>query len=483
MSVAPAVCSPVMGFDVVIVGGGTAGCVLAARLSESPARSVCLLEAGPDYGPLDGGRWPADLLDARAMPETDTWAGAEDGRTLGGRVVGGSSAANACAILEGSPADYDEWGQEWSFERLRPSLDRARTELRTAPANTDRPAPLHRAFLESAREAGFPLLSDPNDAEQPVGVAPYPANVVDGVRWNAAFAYLDPVRARPNLTIADRVLVDRVLFDGPRTRGVVSADGHRFEAETVILAGGAYFSAATLMRSGIGPEAALRRLGIAVVQPLPVGERLLDHCGVDVAWRGSERLDDETAVHARDAGLFSAHVVLKAASRHCAPGTWDLHLMTWTSPAAETPGRFDAVALVFHMKPLSNGRVVLRSTDPSDLPIVERGFLAQEEDVETILDGIEIARRIADTEPLRGFLAEELHPGEDDPVAHVRATTRTYFHPAGTCPLGRVVDVHGRVLGVEGLYVADASVMPTIPRANTNLTTAALAEHLARGFS
>ena len=473
-----------MSFDAVIVGGGTAGCVLAARLSESPDRSVCLLEAGPDFGTLEDGRWPAELLDPRELPSTCTWEpDLDDGRTLGGRLLGGSSAVNACAVLEGSPADYDEWGPEWSFEKLRPSLERAKTTLRTAPTNSDRPAPFHRAFVESAQQAGFPALSDPNDPAQPVGVAPYPANVVDGVRWNAAFAYLDPIRARPNLEIAGGVLVDRVLFHGARATGVVTADGQRVDADTVFLAGGAYFTPAVLMRSGIGPEAELRRLGIVVVEPLPVGERLLDHCGVDVGWRGSADLDAATAAHERDAGLFSSHVVLKAASRHCPAGTWDLHLMTWTSPAADRPRGYDAVALVFHMKPLSTGRLSLRSTDPTESPLVERGFLAHDEDLETILDGIEIARRVAAEEPLRGLLAEELHPGEDDLAAYVRATTRNYFHPAGTCALGRVVDVHGRVLGTEGLYVADASVMPTIPRANTNLTTAAIAEHLARGFS
>ena len=468
-----------MRFDVVVVGGGTAGCVLAARLSEDEDRRVCLLEAGPDFGPLAGGRWPAEILDARELPFTHAWdPGADDGRTLGGRLLGGSSAINACAMLEGSPGDYDEWGPEWSYVQLRPFLERARVTFSTARANTDHPAPFHRAFIAAARAAGFPLLSDPSDPGQPLGVAPYPANVVDGGRWNAALAYVDGARGRSNLVVLGEVLVDRVVMEGSRAVGVIAADGRRFEADTVIVAAGAYFTAAILMRSGIGPDRELKRLGIPVTVSLPVGERLLDHCGTGVGWESSSRLDTETAMHEREAGLFGPHVVLKAASSRCPPGTWDLHLMTWVS-AVEPPGRFDVGALVFHMKPRSSGRVTLRSTDPAQVPVVERGFLSDEEDLETVLDGIAIARRIATTEPLGDLLAREIRPGDEEPERYVRATIRNYFHPAGTCPLGAVVDADCRVLGVEGLLVADASIMPTIPRANTNLTTAAIAERIA----
>jgi choline dehydrogenase len=469
-------------FDVVVVGGGTAGCVLAARLSENADRSVGLLEAGPDFGPLDEGRWPAEILDARSLPFAHVWdPRAEDGRTLGGRLVGGSSAVNACVILQGSPADYDEWGEEWSFERMRPSLERARVTFRTARANAEDPAPFHRAFLDAAQATGFPFLSDPDDATQTVGVAPYPANVVDGRRWNAALAYLEPARSRANLVVAGDTLVDRVVFDGTRASGVVTAEGGLVEAETVILAAGAYFSPAILMRSGIGPETELARLGIPLRLALPVGERLLDHHGSDVGWEPSPRLQSETADHARAAGLFGPHTVLKAASGRCTPGSWDLHLLSWMS-ATETPGRYEAGALVYHMKPLSTGRLGLRSTDPVDPPLVERGYLGREEDLTTLLEGIEIARAIAASEPLRELLDGELRPGDVDPERYLRDTVRNYFHPAGTCPLGEVVDMDCRVLGVDGVVVADASIMPTIPRANTNLTTAAIAERVAARF-
>src|SRR5262245_1507784 len=250
-------------YDVLIVGGGTAGCVAAGRLSEDPARSVCLLEAGPDYGPLDGGRWPDELLDPRSLAFTHDWGtGGEDERSLGARVIGGCSTHNACLVLAGTPADYDEWGPDWSHARLAPYLERARIALRTGPANTDSPAPFHTAFLAAAQELGFPLLEDGGDAEQLVGVAAGPANVVGGVRWNTAFAYLDPARARPNLTVLGDALVDSVLLEKSRAIGVRLADGHRIEAETVLLTAGAYLTPTILLRSGIGPEAELCRHGI-----------------------------------------------------------------------------------------------------------------------------------------------------------------------------------------------------------------------------
>jgi choline dehydrogenase len=467
-------------FDVAVVGGGTAGCVLAARLSEDPARRVCLLEAGPDYGPRMSGAWPDDLLDPRTFTFTHDWGrGGEDSRSLGARVIGGCSTHNACMAVIGMPGDYDEWGPGWRYAELAPHLDRARRMLRIRPANTDTPAPLHVAFLEAAGEIGLRLLDDPDDPSRPVGRAPLPVNIVDGARWNTAFAYLDEARDRANLRILGGIVVDRLAMDGDRARGVITGEGERIDADTVVLTAGAYFTPAILLRSGIGPEEELARHGIPAVARLPVGEFLLDHHGTGIRWEPAALLVELTDDHVGRTGrLFEPHALVKAASSACDPGSFDLHLLSWINAAA-APGTYDASVGVYHVKPRSSGRVRLASRDPAMLPEVQRGFLRDPSDLETLVEGLELARTLADRAPLRRLLGVESQPGTESLPAYVRRTVRNYFHPAGTCGIGRVVDADGRVLGVDGLFVADASIMPTIPRANTNLTTVAIAERIS----
>lgn len=469
-----------MTYDVLVVGGGTAGCVLAARLSENPGRRVCLVEAGPDYGSRATGAWPADLLDPRNFTFTHDWGtGGEDERSLGARVLGGCSAHNACMAVAGTPADYDEWGHEWSYDRFAPYLARAREMLRVSPTNTDEPAPFHCSFLAAADELGLRRLDDPDDPLQPVGVFPLPANVVDGVRWSTAFAYLDAARGRPNLTVLAETRVDRIGLEGTRVVGAVTVSGAEIRADTIVLTAGAYFTPAILLRSGIGPVEELARHDIRVAAALPVGEKLLDHHGTGIRWEPTDALNRVTGEHVAGTGpLFRPHVLVKAASRGCPAGSWDLHLVPWTNPAEDGEG-YEASVGVFHMKPTSAGRVRLRSRDPRDLPIVERGFLRDPSDLPTIVEGLELARSLAAQPSLARLLGDEREPGAEVLGPYARRTARCYFHPAGTCGIGRVVDPLGRVLGIEGLVVADASVMPTIPRANTNLTTVAIAERVA----
>ena len=274
-------------FDVVILGGGSAGCVLASRLSEDVGRSICLVEAGPDYGAYGDGRWPAEILDARAMPFSHLWEIENGDRSSSrARIVGGCSAHNNCMIIWGTARDYDEWGNVapgWSFATLEPYLRRAEEKLGTRRFRDEELAPWHRALLEAGRALGFPRVENPNDPDAPVCAAPYPLNARGSVRWSASFAYLDPARGRPNLTILAEALVDRVLLDGDRARGAVVRRGGRevvLEAETVVVSASAYGSPAILLRSGIGPEEELRRLGIPVAAALPeVGANLVDHPG------------------------------------------------------------------------------------------------------------------------------------------------------------------------------------------------------------
>ena len=419
------------------------------------------------------------MVDARALPFTHDWGtGGEDNRSLGARILGGCSAHNACVAVVGSRADYDEWGPGWTWPELEPYVARARAELRTGVANTDRPGPFHIAFLAAAQAAGLPRVEDLDDPAHPVGISPFPANVVDGARWNSAFAYLDPVRDRPNLTIAGGALVDRVLFRGARATGVVTADGTEVDGDLVVLAAGAYLTPAILLRSGVGPAPELARLGIRPAVELPVGAHLLDHCGTGIAWEASEQLNAELAAHEEHERMFEPHLLVKAASTTCLPGSWDIHLITFANRTAE-PGRYELSAGAFHMKPRSVGRLRLASTDPNVLPLVERGFLSASDDAAVVVEALELGREIAAAEPLRGLLGDELRPGGVAVEEFVRSTVRSYFHPAGTCAMGSVVDRDGWVLGLDRLAVADASIMPTIPRANTNLTTAAIAEKLS----
>jgi choline dehydrogenase len=469
-----------MRHDVVVIGGGTAGCVIASRLSEDLGRTVCLIEAGPDYGPFGSGRWPADLLDPRALSFTHDWGtGGEDHRSLGARVIGGCSTHNGCMAVAGTPQDYDEWGDAWTWSLFEPYLERARVMLEVAPANTADPAPLHVAFLEAAASLGLPLLEDADDRVRTTGAARLPVNIVNATRWNTAFAYLDPARPRPNLTVLADTTVDRIALDGTRVAGAVTADGERVDADVIVLTAGAYFTPTILLRSGIGPEFELARHRIPAVANLPVGEVLLDHHGTGINWQSTGLLDQLTADHVRRTGpLYEPHALVKAASSGCDSASWDIHLVPWTN-AADERDRFEASVGVFHMKPASAGRLRLRSREPRELPEVERGFCGDPFDLQAIVEGLELARALAKQPPLARLLGPELAPAEELLESYARRNMRNYFHPSGTCGIGRVVDDSACVLGIERLFIADASIMPTIPRANTNLTTVAIAERLA----
>jgi choline dehydrogenase len=494
-------------FDVLILGGGTAGCVLAARLSADPSRSVCLLEAGPDYGPYDRDCWPEEILDARAVPSTHDWGHDEDVSLLRARIVGGCSAHNACFVVSGAREDYDEWstddGAGWAFAKLEPHLRRAERELRTREPSADELSAWHLGALAAAVACGIPKLESFNDPDAAEGVAPIPLNARGDVRWGTAFAYLDDARGRPNLELVAGATVHRVLLDGRRAVGAIArvgGDAREFRAGSIVLAAGAYGSPAILIRSGIGPPEHLEELGIPVRAAHPgVGSNLIDHSGASVFFQPSERLAGELRAQEERGLLFQGQCAIRARTSSCPGGLWDLHLLPWASrvspdgPEAEIiAGDFEAHVTVFAMKPASRGCVRLRSADPEALPLVEQRFLSDpgERDLEAIVEGIERVRELAAVPELAKLIDHEAFPGpsvaERGALAEwVREAIRGYFHPVGTCAMGpasderAVVDGAGRVHRFEGLYVVDASVMPTIPRANTNLSTVGLAEALA----
>jgi choline dehydrogenase-like flavoprotein len=458
-------------YDALVVGGGAAGCALAARLSEEPDRTVCLVEAGPDYGAYGEGRWPEELLDAGGVPETHEWDPDESWYTpLRARVIGGCSSHNACLVVWGAPQDYDAWGPGWTFAELEPYLRRAQDMLAPEPFcfTRDELSPWFAGVVEAGSAVGLPLLEDFNDPNEPVGIGLGPFNVREGVRWNAAFAYLDPARGRPNLTVLADRLVGRVVTRRGRALGL-SVDGEELRADQVIIAAGSFGSPALLLRSGIGPERDLAALGIEVVAPLAgVGANLADHCSARLVFEPGESLRESTR---RCAPVPFTNGEIKARSRACAD-LWDLHLLPVTS---RTGDRTHLTAIV--LQPESRGRVSIRSSDPEASPVIEHGFLSDPEghDLRTLLDGLELAERLAQAAPLRRLA----RPVELERDERIRSTLAAIFHPVGTCAIGTVVDADGGVYGVENLYVADASIMPAIPRANTALTTLAIAERIA----
>ncbi len=401
--------------------------------------------------PPFGGRWPADILDPRWLAlESHLWErdDEEDRSQARARILGGCSAHNACVLLEGAPSDY-QWGEEWSYEAFAPYLRRAYETLRGHVLADEELTPWHRAF----RDAG--------GAESIV----HPVNIVDGVRWHTGFAYIDPARARENLTVLGDTLADRVLLEEGRAAGAV-AGGRELHADVVVVSAGAYGSPGILLRSGIGPG--------GEVAKLPVGESLIDHVGTGAAWEPTERLLAETAAHEAEHGLYMGQVTIAASSRSCPPGVRDIFVF----PALDIGPDISGAA--FAMKPYSRGSVRLNGAEPETPLAIDHGFLRDERDVEVLTEAFERLRELVEAPEVRAYAAAELRPGREvGAEEHVRASARGFFHPVGTCAIGSVVDERCRVLGFENLYVVDASAIPEIPAANTNLTTVALAERAA----
>ena len=421
-------------FDVVIIGAGSAGCALAYQLCRTDGLSVCLVEAGPDYGPLADGRWPPELLDPRHDPVTHDW-GYQVERHEGpsfvdarARVVGGCSAHNDCAAIWGLPADYDAWAEAgnpgWSYDDLRPLVQRIEgTSLDSSTPYRGLDGPLYtermkegelsiyqRYFIEACVADGFPRVDDMSGPAPEEGVGSYHANVKDSVRWSAAFAFLDPVRRHPGLTILPETLTDRLIIEGNRAAGVVcqSKDGTvEVRGERLVLSAGAYGSPAILMRSGIGPAGHLRELDIDVKLDLPgVGRNLHDHPSFYMQhlptsgmWQTVTRVQAE-----RDA--YRGQVLLRAKSPFC-QGAFDLHVMP--SQVIRTLEDRTLELYVCNMAPLSRGEVRLRGKDPDLPPRILTRYLSDPEgrDMAVLTYGLSLVRSIAGKEPLASAFDRE----------------------------------------------------------------------------
>jgi choline dehydrogenase len=506
-----------MEYDDIIVGGGSAGAVLAARLSEDPARRVLLLEAGPDYATLES--TPDDLQDGWRMSlRAHDWgltAQAAPGRVIPyprGRVVGGSSAVNATIALRGVPADYDQWAalgnDEWSWAKVLPHFRRLEDDPegdgelhgRGGPIAIRRWRPVEliptqRAFFEVCRRLGFAEVADHNHPEA-TGVGPFPQNRMGRLRLSTAIGYLLPARHRPNLTIWPHCLVNRVIFSGDRAVGVdISTEGGPEQARgrRITLAAGAIGSPAILLRSGIGPKAMLAELGIEPVADLPgVGAGLADHPVTRlllVPKPGS--CDPQTPL---------AQVVV----RYTAPGSGEFNDMQQVmfshvdvagiggEQAVAAVGTPLAIGLPVALeRPHARGRLLLASTNPQARPVIELNFAADPEDLRRLVAGVRLAWQIAHQPEIArhihhvALLSEETMSSDDALAAYVRATVSTQFHPCGTARMGpaddamAVVDQQCRLRAIQNLRVVDASVMPTIPRANINLTCIMIGEQVS----
>lgn len=495
--------------DVVVVGGGSAGCVVAGRLAAESDADVVLLEAGPDYGAQGDTRWPADLLDGGALVTSHDW-GYESGDLPGrerigfsrARVIGGCSSHNGCIVAVGCPADYDAWAriagdEAWGADALRPLLARALARLRVRHYGSDEIGPYHRACLEAAAALGLPRRDDLDDLDGGVGFGTEPVNAEHGVRVNVAFAYLDPARDRPGLRILGETMCDRVVQHDDAVDVVAWQNGEqlRVRAATVVLAAGAYGSPAILLRSGVGDPNELRAVGIAPVHPLSgVGRNLHDHPVVEIEFGGSERLT--TALRAATAERFTPEEQSLGKLRSSrAEGPYDLHVIPVAAHEHSLlAGR--VLIAVGAMEPHSRGRLRLATGDPDAAPLLDHGYLTDPEahDLAVLEEGVARARELAATEPLRSLLGPEVVPGPDaDLVATIPRIHGHYFHPVGTCAMGlasdplSVCDGHGRVHGLERIVVADCSLMPVVPRANTNVPAVVVGERIAdvmleRGF-